>query len=418
MFFYTACFYSVLPWIFLRLLWRSRQQSGYRKNWAERLGYCPFKLKACIWVHVVSMGETIAAAPLIRALKQAYPQWPVVITNMTPTGRAQVVKLFGEDTLKCYIPYDIPFAVNTFLNRIQPKIAIILETELWPNTILACARRKIPLLILNARLSEKSQRGYQRILPLTKKILSAITHIGAQASYDADRFVTLGLPVDKITVTGNLKFDLVLPNIEIQTLHKNFGLRSHIWIAASTHPGEEDIILEAHREILKKYPEALLILVPRHPDRFPSVFSNVQASGFSVIKRSQRLNCEDNIQVYLGDTMGELLYMYAVSQVAFIGGSLIERGGHNMLEAAALKKPVLSGPSVYNFTEVSQLLLQAGGMQIVTNTKALVASILNFFDHPDIQKNTGEKAYQVFIQNKGALEKQLKLIKDFLQMMS
>lgn len=412
-FLYTVLFYIALPFVFLRLLWRSRRIPGYRKQWGERLGFCPHHIEECIWIHVVSVGETIGASPLIKAIIKEYPYYPVLFTNMTPTGAARVKALFGDSARQAFIPYDLPDAVSRFLARVKPKIAVVFETELWPNLFAACRERNIPVLVMNARLSEKSRRGYGAISGITREMFTAITHLAAQSSKDAERFMDLGFPKEKVSVTGNIKFDLELPQIHSEHFREELGVTRKIWIAASTHPGEEEIILRAHQLIKEKYPQSLLILAPRHPDRGESIASLIKSQGFSYVVRSKQQRCLENTDIYMADTLGELLFMYSVSDVAFVGGSFVSVGGHNMLEPAVLRKPVLTGPTLFNFSEVSQLLLSAEGMHIVNNAGELAENVLRFFADEDYRKRMGDNAYHVVRSNRGALQKQFDIIKEF-----
>jgi 3-deoxy-D-manno-octulosonic-acid transferase len=413
-FLYTVLFYLALPFVFLRLLWRSRRIPGYRQQWGERLGFCPHYLEECIWIHVVSVGETIAASPLIKAIIKEYPYYPVLLTNMTPTGAARVKALFGESALQAFIPYDVPDAISRFLTRVKPRIAIVFETELWPNLFAACREKNIPVLVMNARLSEKSRKGYAAISSLTREMFKAVGHLAAQSSKDAERFIHLGYPKEKVSVTGNIKFDLEIPQVNAEHFREELGLTRKIWIAASTHIGEEEIILRAHQLIKEKYPQSLLILAPRHPDRAESIASLVKAQGLSYVARSKQQLCTEHTDIYLADTLGELLFMYAVSDVAFVGGSFISVGGHNMLEPAVLRKPVLTGPILFNFSEVSQLLLSANGMHIVNNAGELAENVLRFFADDEYRKRTGDNAYHVVRSNRGALQKQFDIIKSLI----
>lgn len=411
---YNLLFYIALPFIFLRLLLRSRRAPDYRRRWAERLGFCPHRLQKCIWVHAVSMGETIAAIPLIKALKAQYPDVPLLVTNMTPTGSARVKAAFGDTVLNAYIPYDFPGGVSRFLDRIHPKILVVMETELWPVLFAACKKRNIPIIVTNARLSEKSALGYQRIASITRDMLNTVCVLAAQTQADADRFIALGLPRDRIRITGNLKFDLELSSdleAKGEALRQALGKDRWIWIAASTHPSEEEIMLAAHRMVLEKFPQALLILVPRHPERFDSVAAMAEQQGFSVVRRSSGLACRADTVIYLGDTMGEMMLMYSACDVACVAGSFAEVGGHNMLEPAVLHKPVITGPKLYNFAEISELLLTAGGMVKVNNAEELAAAVVRFFTDENDRRQTGDNAYRVVEMNRGALRRQLEEIK-------
>lgn len=413
-FFYTLCFYCALPFIFFRLLWRSRQAPLYRKRLTERLGFCPHQLKNTVWVHAVSVGETIAAIPLIKALKTEYSTLPILITNMTPTGSARAQAAFGDSVYHAYLPYDVPDAIARFLQRVSPSILIIMETELWPNLFAACAKKQIPIVVTNARLSKKSAIGYRRIAPLTRELLNKVTILAAQAKEDAERFIALGMPKERVVITGNLKFDLELAK---DLLEKSKSLRATlsterlIWIAASTHPSEEEIILAAHKIIRASFPTALLILVPRHPERFNAVHQLCLQEGFSVARRSLSQQVESDTAIYLGDTMGELMLMYAVSDVAFVGGSFAMIGGHNMLEPAALSKPILTGPQLFNFAEISHMLFAAQGMLLVENAECLAQEVMRLFQDQHYRETMGEYALAVVTQNRGALQKQLESIK-------
>ena len=421
-YFYTFLFYLALPFIFIRLLWRGRQLPAYRKRLGERMGYYPFTLQKSIWVHAVSVGEVLAAIPLIKALKSRHPNTLFLVTTMTPTGADRVKVALGKSVYHAYIPYDVPDAMSRFLKKMNPIVAIIMETELWPNLIASCNKKQIPICLVNARLSEKSAKGYARIAGLTRNMLQKINIIAAHGEKDAERFVQLGAPKDRISVTGNIKFDLELPQQLVdqsKEIREKLGRDRFIWIAASTHEGEEEKILAAHRLLLKKYPEALLILVPRHPDRFDAVMKLCEQSAFKTVRRSLSSHsfCEEplsEMNVYLGDTMGELLLLYGVSDVAFVGGSLVSRGGHNMLEPGALGKPILTGPYLFNFAEISELFVSANALIKVPDEKTLAEQLDRFIKNPDERTQTGKRALRVMDANRGALQKQLELIEKVL----
>ncbi len=411
---YSLLFYLALPFIFVRLLWRSLRAPDYRRRWAERLGFCPQELTRCIWLHAVSVGETIAAVPLINALKAKYPHLPLLITNMTPTGSARVKAIFGDKVLNAYLPYDLPDAVDRFLDRVNPMVLIVMETELWPNLFAACQAREIPVIVTNARLSAKSAVGYQRIAPLTREMLNTIDVLAVQTQADAERFVELGMPPQRIQIVGNLKFDLALPADLPQKsseLRAQLGNDRLVWIAASTHPGEDEAVLAAHRKIKEKISNALLILVPRHPERFDAVAALVTQKDFHLARRSQQEICQPDTDVYLGDTMGELLTMYGASDVAFVAGSLAKVGGHNMIEAAALRKAIITGPQLFNFVEASELLLAANGMLKISNVRELTQAVIELLSDENRRHQLGENAYQVVEKNRGSLERQLDLIR-------
>lgn len=410
---YSILFYFALPFVFLRLLWRSRHSPLYRQRWLERLGFYSIRLDQCIWVHAVSLGETIAATPLIKKLKDKYPQSTILVTNMTPTGSSRVKAVFGKSVYNAYIPYDLPDAWSRFFNKIHPQVLVVIETELWPNLFAACKERNIPIVVTNARLSEKSAQGYRKIASLTQEMLNAITTLSAQAQSDADRFIQLGMPKERLHITGSLKFDLELPSelaIKGENLRKTLGNDRLIWLAASTHPGEDEIMLDAHRRVRQKFPQALLILVPRHPERFDSVAALVSEKGFTMVRRSQESSCTDDTAVFLGDSVGEMMVMYSACDVACVAGSFVPAGGHNVIEPAALHKPVVTGPSLFNFADITQSMLAAEGMVKVQNTAGLADALLKFFEDPAYREKTGENIYKVVEKNRGALQRQLDLI--------
>lgn len=410
---YSFLFYLALPFIFLRLLWRSRRAPLYRKRWLERLGFYSIELDQCVWVHAVSLGETIAAIPLIKILKEKYSQSSILVTNMTPTGSARVKAVFHESVYNAYIPYDLPDAWTRFFNKIHPQVLIVMETELWPNLFAACQQRDIPIVVTNARLSEKSANGYRKVASLTKQMLDAVTSLSTQAEADANRFIELGILKKKVHVTGSLKYDLELPEALAQKsaeLRETLGHDRLIWIAASTHPNEDEIMLAAHHIIRQKFPRALLILVPRHPERFDRVAALVVEQGFTIVRRSQQTTDNENTAVYLTDTMGEMMLMFSVSDVACVAGSFVPVGGHNMVEPAALNKPVITGPYLFNFAEITDSMLAAEGMLKVANADELAEAVLKFFENPGYREKTGRNAYQVVEKNRGALQRQVRVI--------
>lgn len=409
---YSLLFYLALPFVFLRILWRSRRLPAYRQRLGERLGFYPVTFDKCLWVHAVSVGETIAAIPLIKALQARYPNLPMVVTTMTPTGAMRVKLALGETVTHVYLPYDLPDACRRFLRAMQPVAGIMIETELWPNMVAACYEKHIPICLVNARLSERSAQGYQRVASLTREMLRQVTLIAANGRPDADRFIALGAPKEKVMVTGNIKFDLVIPD-ELATasiaLRETLGKDRFIWIAASTHEGEEEIVLSVHQKLLEVNKKALLILVPRHPDRFDAV-AKLCEQRFKTKRRSQAGMDNNAFDVFLGDTMGELLLMYSVADVAFVAGSLVPRGGHNMLEPAALCKPILTGPYIFNFAEIGALFFSANAMTKVTNIETLTEQLILLMQRPSERELMGKRALQVMNDNRGALAKQLAVI--------
>jgi 3-deoxy-D-manno-octulosonic-acid transferase len=409
---YTFLLTLAMPFIFMKLLWRSRRLPAYRQRMFERLGFYPVKLDKCLWVHAVSVGEVIAALPLIKSLQASHPDLPMLVTTMTPTGYVRVKAALGDTVQHVYLPYDLPCAVKRFLSSMNPIVCVIIETELWPNMLATCRQHQIPVCLTNARLSEKSAQGYARIALLTREMLRNVTRISACGQADADRFIALGAQPEQLTVTGNLKFDLVLPDgllAKAKALRESLGNERFIWIAASTHEGEEEIILNAHRKLLAINPQALLILVPRHPDRF-NLIAEMTAKQFTAQRRSLGEAINADTTVYIGDTMGEMLLMYAVSDVAFVAGSLIPRGGHNILEPAVLAKPILTGVHVFNFGEICQMFMQSEAMLQVTDGGDLAAQIIHLQQHPELCQSYGQRALAVMDANRGALAKQIQII--------
>ena len=415
---YTALLYLIQPFVWLRLLLRSRKAPAYRKRWAERYGFCRGKVAPDgIMLHSVSVGETLAAIPLVRALRHRYPTIPITVTTMTPTGSERVQSAFGKNVHHVYLPYDLPCAMNRFLDTVRPKLVIVMETELWPNMITALHNRKIPLVIANARLSERSAKGYKKLGNFTRRLMNRITLIAAQNEEDAGRFLELGLKRSQLTVTGSLKFDIsVTPELAARaiTLRRQWAPRRKVWIATSTHDGEESIILDAHRQLLATFPDLLLILVPRHPERFKDAKELVQKSGFSYTLRSSGEIPSGSTQVVIGDSMGELMLLYGIADLAFVGGSLVERGGHNPLEPAAHAIPVLMGPHIFNFKDICAKLQQADGMITVSDAESLVTEIITLLTDEDYRLYYGRHAVEVLHQNQGALQRLLQLLQPYL----
>ncbi|SDS17648.1 lipid IV(A) 3-deoxy-D-manno-octulosonic acid transferase [Pseudomonas granadensis] len=411
---YTALFYLGLPLVAIRLWLRARKAPAYAKRIGERFSCnMPTLQPGGIWVHAVSVGESIAAAPMIRALLQRYPQLPITVTCMTPTGSERIQALFANEPRiqHCYLPYDLPCAAARFLDRVQPKLAVIMETELWPNHIHQCAKRGIPVALANGRLSERSAKGYGRFSKLTAPMLAEMNLFAVQTEAEAQRFRDLGARPETVEVTGSIKFDLT---IDPQLLQRAAELRSQwqaqdrpVWIAASTHEGEDEVVLDAHRRLLANHPDALLILVPRHPERFDSVLDLCQREGFATVRRSTGAHVDAQTSVLLGDTMGELLFLYALADSAFVGGSLVANGGHNLLEPAALAKPVISGPHLFNFLDIAAQLREAGALAEVDDAEGLAVEVQRLFELPrDAQRMAGA-GLAVMRRNQGALQRLL-----------
>ena len=398
----------------LRLIWRGIHAPAYWRRWAERFGFIPqLTHQNTIWLHAVSVGEVQAAIPLLQSLHEQYPGIPVVVTTMTPTGSERVKANLGEGVLHVYAPYDLPGAVQRFLKRAKPSLAIIMETELWPNLFYYCYQQKIPLIVANARLSERSARRYRRFHNLTRQTLQLVSAFAVQAQADASRLIQLGADSSRVHVTGNIKFDIKIPASRLeqaQALRREWGQDRPVWIAASTHEGEDEIVLAAFEKVRQDVPQALLVLVPRHPERFGKVAALCFKQGYMTIMRSEHQECDSSTDIVIGDTMGELRLFYGAVDAAFVGGSLVPTGGHNVLEPAAMRLPVIFGPHMFNFAEISRLLLEAGAAVRVNNAQELAQTVTMFLTNTPRRLETGEKAYQVIERNRGALDKMLTII--------
>lgn len=406
LFFYSLLTSLAMPVMLLWIWWQGRKEPQLARNWRERLGYAVPSAQPVIWLHAASVGETIAAAPVVRALRQRYPDQAILVTAMTLTGSERARALFGDSVAYAYVPYDYPVAVARFLRRARPRALIIMETELWPNIIARTHAAGVPVIVANARLSEKSAAGYKKFRWFSRKLFSQLDWIAAQAEPDARRFVEVGARADAVSVTGSIKFDVsVSAGIRSQSraLRARLGPPGRsVWIAASTHEGEDAQLLAAHRQLLQTLPDLLLILVPRHPERFQGVARLVREEGFGLARRSRQ---ETEGNVYLADTMGELLMLYGVADVAFIGGSLVPRGGHNPLEAAAWGIPVMTGPHVFNFFDIYQRLDRGDALVRVDSHSELAAQLRELLLNESRRALLGRNAESVLTANQGALER-------------
>lgn len=416
--FYSLVFYMLLPFIAMRLLWRATKFPEYAKRWRERLGFISIvpEKRGGILLHAVSVGEFVASQPLIKKLQERFPDLPLTITTTTPTGSARVMSAQGSKVSHVYMPYDLPDAVSRFLNEIEPKLVVIMETELWPNFLFQCYQRKIPVVIANGRLSERSLIGYRRVYPLAKDMLDHITLVAAQSDLDAKRYEQLGMPASQVRVTGNLKFDQEIPqsiNEVAEQLRVSWDSTRPVWIAASTHEGEEEQVLSAFKNILLQVPRSLLLLVPRHPERFAKVIALTKKWGFNVATRSQN-NATPESEVFVGDTMGELTTFYATADVAFVGGSLVAIGGHNLLEPAALGVPSLIGPHYFNMTALTHLMVEQGATRCVQDVEQLTAQVVSLLLNAATRHEMGEKGRQIVLQNRGAVLAHLNVVSDIL----
>jgi len=418
-FFYTLVIYFLAPFVILRLFWLGFKNPAYRKRWRERFGFVSRNNinKPVLWLHAVSVGEVNAATPIINHLLERYSNYQILVTTVTPTGGATLTQHFGSDVRHLYLSYDLPFAVKRFLKIIKPTLLITMETEIWPNLYDACQRSDIPILIINARLSEKSSKGYQWVSGLMKQTLIKVNVIAAQTKKDAERFISFGADKDKVFVTGNLKFDITVSHSiteQAQSLKRYFSVNRPIWIAASTQEGEEEIVLEAHNMVLKKYPDAILILAPRHPDRINKVTTLCDSAGLKYVTRTQQKIFSRDLNVYILDTLGELQLHYAASQLAFVGGSLVKTGGQNMMEPASLGLPVITGVHTYNFTEITRLLSEQKALITVSNAQDLAGEVCGFLSDANRRHNVGEKGRLVIESNKGNVDKLMEIIENYI----
>lgn len=406
--------YLATPLFLLRLMARGMRYGDYHKRWRERFGL--FRrpgFEASLWVHAVSLGEVNAAEPLVKALLERYPQWPLVVTTVTPTGSERVRQLFGDRVFHVYLPYDLPFSVRRFLRRVRPRLGMVVETEIWPNLYFACRDHGVALMIANARLSARSLRGYAPARGLVRAALGCVTYVAAQSRCDAARYRLLGADATGLTVAGNLKFDMPLPREAMREgaeMCERWGRSRPVWIAASTHEGEENAVLQAHREVLATHPDALLLLAPRHPERFRSVEQTVRERGFATATRSAQHEPGPGTQCFVIDAMGELMRFFAAADVAFVGGSLVPIGGHNVLEPAALGRPVLVGPHTFNFDNITEALLSEGGAQRVGDAHELASAVLALLADGARRERMGRAASRVFDRERGAVGRIMTLV--------
>ena len=407
---YNLVYCLFLPFILLRLFWKSKEFPSYRTRWRERFACSLSKLPSSIWIHAVSLGEAIAATPLIKEIKKKYPAWNIVVTTTTATGSQRILQTFNNNEVHhFYVPYDIPCIIKKFLYQTNPSLVIIMETELWPNILYYCNKRSIPILLANARLSANSFNGYKKLGRFVRNMLHDITMIAAQSELDAKRYIALGANPDRVNVVGNIKFDI---NITPEIIAEGVKLRGAwggnnrlIWIAASTHEGEEEQILLALQEIKASIPNILLILVPRHPERFQKVSELCRQHNFTTISYQQQEACLADTDIVVGDTIGALLGFYAAADIAFVGGSLVDIGGHNLLEPAALSLPIVTGNYLSNFQEISALLDAAKAVIYVKDHHELAANIIKLSNDSELRVVQGKSAQEVIKRNRGALNK-------------
>ncbi len=419
-FLYSIVLYLSVPLVLLKLLLRGRRNRAYLERIPERFG-CVAEPKSglpVIWVHAVSVGEVQAAGALVKRLLRSYPGCQVVLTTITPTGAAQVEKLFSGSVEHRYLPYDLPHGVNLFLRRINPRLLVILETEIWPNLLHYCRRRGVPAILVNARLSSTSYRGYLRMRRFTASTVRLLDHIAARNAEDAGRFLALGADPAAVSIAGDLKFDDETPtetNGQAQSLRRSLAPGRPVWIAASTHEGEEDKVLEAFRGVRKSLADCLLIIAPRHPERFDRVYDLCRRRGLEVSRRSDTAGAvHRDTDVYLLDTLGELPRFYACADAAFVGGSLVPAGGHNVLEAARLGVPLVSGAHTGNFAEIIGLFKAADAIMIVTDATQLAAAVTRLLTDAELRRACGERGQRLVQQNQGAIDSVMALLEGYV----
>jgi 3-deoxy-D-manno-octulosonic-acid transferase len=424
-FLYSWLIRCALPFAYAAILWRALRDPHYRRGLSERLGFGRALVAPSIWLHAVSLGEMSAAAPLARALRRRFPEIPLVVTTATPAGRARAAALFeGEADIR-FLPYDTPASVRRFLKRTRPRAAIIMETELWPNLLRECERGGIPVLLASARLSATSVSRYRRFGSLFAGVFGKNLLVAAQSAQDAERFKSIGAPAEQIQVVGNVKFDLELDagivraGQALRSAYAAAGTRP-VWIAGSTHAGEDEQVLDAHALLLESIPNAVLLLVPRHADRFAAVADLLARRGVKFARRSRMASGAEaapllsETSVLLVDTVGELLTLYASADAAFVGGSLVPVGGHNLLEPAALGLPVLTGPYFSNSREIAQLLLARGAALQVAGAQDLAATLKRLLAEPAAREQMGSIGKEIIAANRGSVARLLAIIESSL----
>jgi 3-deoxy-D-manno-octulosonic-acid transferase len=411
---YSAALYLLVPVTVYHLIWRGFRQEAYFERWSERYArYAGPAPPPPIWVHAVSVGEVNAVAPLVQALMQARPDLRLLVTTITPTGSARVRALWGERVEHVYLPYDLSGAVRRFLAHFRPGIALVVETELWPNLLLCCRDAGIPAYLVNARLSERSLRGYRVLRPLLARVLATLRRVAAQSSDDARRFAALGAPEAAITVSGNLKYDIDIDADAIAQAARGFRERTGtrpVWIAASTHPEEEAAMLAIHRQLRTRWPDLLLLWAPRHPERFRGVAQQALDAGWRVATRKLTRLPDPDDAVFVLDTLGELQQFYACADVAFVGGSLQEIGGHNLLEPAAVGTPVVTGPHLHNFADIARRMQQAGAMRVGNDAAGVEQALAALLADEAERLAMREAGLALVRDGRGAVQRTLALI--------
>ncbi len=415
---YNLTMRVLTPVILYRLALRGLRYREYFGRWRERFGFFQDSgLNDTIWVHAVSVGEVNAAAPLIEALMRRFEGQSFVITTVTPTGSARVQRLFGNRVFHVYLPYDLPGSVTRFLDRVRPRLAVVMETEIWPNLFFYCKRRSVPIVVANARLSERSLKGYGPVRPLAREAIRSAAFIAASSQQDAARLQLLGASPERMRVVGNVKFDMRIPpglDRVGKVLREYWGIARPVWVAASTHEGEEAPVLEAHARVLRRFPDALLVIAPRHPERFRPVAQLCRGYGFRTLTRSDDTVARHDTQCFVADTLGELMNFFAACDVAFVAGSFDPIGGHNVLEPAAVAVPVIVGPHTFNFAEITESLIHDGAALRVRNPAELGDTVARLFAESDTRQAMGKAALIAMERERGAVARIVTIVEDVL----
>lgn len=416
---YTVLFHLLVPVVLLRLYWRGFKAPEYRKRWTERLAIYNQKYpNNVIWIHAVSVGEAEAVFPLVKQLQKLYPSDDFLITTTTPTGSARVRAVLADTVRHVYLPYDLPFVVKRFLNIFKPKLAVIMEKEIWPNLFAQLGERKIPLFIINARLSANSAKGYKKIPGLIIPALSHVTAVATQTEEDRARFIEIGSAERKTTVKGNIKFDVTIAEEVIsegQLLKIKLFSGRFVWIIASTHKGEDEIFFNCYRQLKQQIPELLLVIVPRHPERFKAVRQMAEEQQLKTIMRSSDSNCPVETDVYIADTMGELKMLYAAADIGFIGGSMVPVGGHNILEPLAVNLPVMFGPYMVNFKEIAENVLSVKAAIQCQDSDEIIATVMRLYEDVAYRQLLIEKGTQFLSSNQGATSRVIEMLEEHLK---
>lgn len=416
---YTAIFFLLAPVLLIRIFWRGLSEPSYRYRWRERFAH---RLPAApesnpIWIHAVSVGETVAATPIVDHLRRHYPAIPILVTTTTPTGAATVRSRFGDSVSHAFFPYDLPAVVSRYMSHFNPRLLILMETELWPNLLHRCRERRTPVLVANARLSQRSASRYRRFPSLAGPMLAAVDCFATQGISDRERFISLGADPNAIVTTGSLKFDIDLPpsiSESGQARRRFLGTSRAVVMAGSTREGEEAILLQAFAQLRKSHPGVLLVIAPRHPERSEAVAELFRKKGYRVARHSRGETCTATVDLYLVDSIGELPSFYAAGDVSFVGGSMVPRGGHNVLEPAALGVPVVVGPHTYNFSDIVKMLQAVGALRVAGDGTALVDYLDEWLRNSDSRDRAGAAGKELVLQNRGAAAKIMRILDDMI----